>query len=451
MNSADILIIGGGPAAAVCAGTATTYYPDKNITIIKDTDPSVVPCGIPYMIGSLESPDKNIMSFGQLKTAGVEILIDRVEKLDRVKKNVQTAGNAVYNYEKLVIATGSYPLIPHIKGVELNNVFAVKKDFNYLKAMVDSIKRSNKIAVIGGGFIGVEFCDEISRLNNKDIYLIEMLPDVIANSFDKEFSDIAAGMLKQKGVNLITGVRVEELLGNKEVHKVKLSNGDLIDVDMVILSIGGRPNTRLAYDAGLSPGMGSGIWVDEYMRTEDDDIFAVGDCSGKRDFFTRKNTSVMLASTATAEARIAGSNLYELKVIRENKGTIAAYSTYLSGLVLASAGLTENTAKKEHFEFVVGEAEGVDKHPGALPGACRLKVKLVFSRQSGVIIGGQVSGGSSAGEIINIIGLAIQKNVSMSELESFQMATHPYLTPPPTKYHIVQAAMDAVNQCKKGG
>ena len=113
---------------------------------------------------------------------------------------------------------------------------------------------------------------------------------------------------------------------------------------------------------------------------------------------------------------------------------------------MGSAGLTENTAQKEGFEIVVGKAEAPDKHPATLPGMSKITVKLIFSKQSGILMGGQVEGGTSAGEIINIIGMAIQKRVSFSELETFQMATHPYLTAPPTMYPLVLAAQDAVGK-----
>jgi len=179
------------------------------------------------------------------------------------------------------------------------------------------------------------------------------------------------------------------------------------------------------------------------MRTIDPDIFAVGDCAGKRDFFTRKDAPILLASIATAEARIAGANLYQLKVVRENKGTIGIYSTYVDGLVLGTAGHTENSARREGFEIIVGNFEGVDKHPSAMPGASKIKVKLVFSKQSGIILGGQVAGGMSVAELINAIGIAIQKRISLTELETLQMATHPYLTSAPTMYPLVLAAQDA--------
>ena len=182
------------------------------------------------------------------------------------------------------------------------------------------------------------------------------------------------------------------------------------------------------------------------MRTLDPAVFAIGDCAEKKDFFTRRDLPVMLASTATAEARVAGASLFQLKVVRENKGTIATYSTYVDGLVLGSAGLTEATAKKEGFEVVVGLAEVTSKHPANLPGTVKIKLKLIFSKQSGILMGGQVFGGLSAGEIINIIGMAIQKRVSATELETLQMATHPYLTAAPTQYPLVLAAQSAIGK-----
>ncbi len=166
----------------------------------------------------------------------------------------------------------------------------------------------------------------------------------------------------------------------------------------------------------------------------------------KKDFYTRKDAPVMLASTGTAEGRIAGANLFKLKVVRENKGTIAIYSTFVDGLVLGSAGLTEDTAGRENFEIITGTAQAVDKHPATLPGAHQVDVKLIFSKKSGIILGGQVAGGMCCGELINIIGMAIQQRVSSTELETLQMATHPYVTAAPTKYPIVQAALDAAGK-----
>ena len=439
----DVLVIGAGPAGIISAVTARKYYPEKKIAVMKSIDKGVIPCGIPYMFASLKEPDENKLGNAALEKNNIEVIVDEAVNIDRVEKTITTKKENKFNYEKLILATGSEPITPPIKGIDKKGVYKIYKDMIYLKKLIEDVEKAKNVLILGGGFIGVELADEISKIKGLNVYLIEMLPEILANSFDPEFSKIAEEVLKLSGVKVLTNTRVEEISGGEEVEKVLFSDGTTITVDTIIIGTGGVPNTKIASDAELNLGRGKGIWVDEYMRTIDSNIFAVGDCAAKRDFYTHKEAPVMLASTATAEARIAGANLYRLKVVRENKGTIEIYSTCIDGKALGSAGLTENTAKKEGFEIVVGNSEAIDKHPPTLPGASKIKVKLIFSKNSGIILGGQVAGGISCGEIINLIGVAIQKRMSFAELETLQMATHPLLTSAPTVYPIVLAAQDA--------
>ena len=444
----DVIVVGGGPAGIVASLTAKKYYPEKEILLIRKVKNSVIPCGIPYMVASLKNPEDNKLGYAPLEKNRIETMVDEVIEIDRKNKKIKTKNEGEIEYEKLILATGAIPILPPIEGIEKKGIFPIIKDLDYLKLMIEEIRKSKNILVVGGGFIGVEFADEISNLENKNVFLVEILPELISNSFDHEFSQMAKEKLENKGVNVLTGVKVEKFIGDEKIEKVKLSNGEEIAVDIVILGIGAKPNTEIAEKSGIEINSGKGIVVDEYMRTNDPDIFAVGDCAEKKDFYTRRTIPVMLASTATAEARVAGANLFSLKVVRENKGTIAIYSTYVSGFVLGSAGLTERVAKKEGFEIVVGQTDGFDKHPSTMPGTNKVKVKLIFSKHSGIILGGQVAGGISCGEMINTIGVAIQKRVNISELETLQMATHPYLTSAPTIYPIVLSALDAIGKLK---
>lgn len=330
-NKVDILVVGGGPAGIVSAVTARKYYPAKKISLMKDVEKGAIPCGIPYMFASLKSPDENKLGNTPLEKNNIDVIVDEAIKIERKEKVVVTKTSKRYGYEKLILATGSSPIVPPIPGISKKGVYPIYKDMSYLKNSIEEIKKTKNVLIIGGGFIGVEFADEISKIDNMNVYLVEILPNMLANSFDMEFSAIAEETLKSKGVTLLAGISVEEILGSEKVEGVRLSDGREIPVDSIILGVGGIPNTKLATDAGLDLGKGKGIWVDEYMHTVDPDIFATGDCAGKRDFYTRKDAPVMLASTATAEARIAGANLYQLKVVRENKGTIAIYSTYIDG------------------------------------------------------------------------------------------------------------------------
>ena len=155
----------------------------------------------------------------------------------------------------------------------------------------------------------------------------------------------------------------------------------------------------------------------------------------------------MLASTATTEARIAGYNLFS-KNLQENKGTLASYSTKIGKLVLGSTGVSEKTAEKRNMEVISGVAQTADKHPGKLPNTSLINIKLIFSKKDKILLGGQVMGGDSVGEMINIISAAIQKKFTIKELESLQIATHPKLTAAPTTYPIINAAQNALQKIK---
>ena len=446
----DVIVIGGGPAGVISAVTARKYYGDKKILLIKSIEKGVIPCGIPYMFTTLEKPEDNAMGNMPLEKNNIELKVDEVIGIDREKKQVQTKGKEILEYEKLILAMGSDPIMPPIDGIEKKGVYPIQKEMDYLKNLKTEIQKARDIVIIGGGFIGIEFADELSLLKDTNITVVEFLPEILANSFDNEFSKLAREKIDEKGINIVTGKKVVKFNGGEKVESVSLSDNTEIPCQVVILGIGASPNAGIASKAGLDIGKSRGILVDEYLRTySDTDIFAVGDCAEKKDFFTRKRIPIMLASTACAEARIAGANLFELKVVRENKGTIATYSTKIDSLTLGSAGLTEQTAIKEGFEIVVGNAEGVDKHPGVLPDANKVKVKLIFSKQSGILLGGQVAGGDSAGEIVNIIGLALQKTTTLTELETLQIATHPKLTAAPTMYPLITAAQDALSKYGK--
>ena len=230
---------------------------------------------------------------------------------------------------------------------------------------------------------------------------------------------------------------------------VRLKGGEKIAADVVLVSVGAKPSTQLARDAGLRIVEGGSIWVDEYMRTTAEGVFAVGDCAVKRDFFTRKAIPVWLASTATAEARNAGTNIYGIRVLHQIHGTIAAFSTKIGEVYFASTGMTSRTCAKEAFRHVAATAQAPDRHPGSPPGARTLKLKLLFADRSGLTLGGQMSGGPSVGELINTVALAIQKGVSVRELDMMQIATHPMLTSAPTVHPLINAAHMALGKLRQ--
>ena len=445
MNKTDILIIGGGPAGAVAAITAEKNYPSKQVTLIRKEQKSIIPCGIPYIFHRLNSVEENVILDKSLLDNKVNLVVNKALKIIPKEKEVILKNKHVYNYDKLILALGSKPQLVPIPGIEKQGVWLIKKDYEYLKKFREAVLKSKKIVIIGGGFIGIEFAEELSRIKNLDISIIEMMDHCLITNFDKEFVLPAEEKIKNKGVKIYSGRKVEKIDGDKKVKYAKLDNGDKIPADLVILSIGVCPNINLAKEAGIKTEENGGIWVDEYLKTNMPDIFAIGDCAQTKDFITGKNTLIMLASVAASEARIAASNLYKLKIIRENRGTVGVFSTYIDGLVLGTAGLTEQRAKTEGFDYVIGEAQAPNHHPAKLANAELIKVKLIFAKSSeNLLLGGEIMGPESAGEMLNILAMAIQQKASLFDFNTWQIATHPLLTSAPTVYPFIAAAQNAI-------
>ncbi|MGI6321724.1 MAG: FAD-dependent oxidoreductase [Bacteroidales bacterium] len=449
MKTTDVLVIGGSAAGMVAALTGKSTYPQKSFTLVKKQKEMMVPCGIPYIFGTLDTVDQNIMPVDNMMAkAGVESIVGEVISINKENKTVELTGGETIKYDKLMLATGSVPIKPKwLTGVDKDNVFTIPKDKVYLAGMKEKLSSCKKVVVIGAGFIGVEFSDELAKRGH-EVTLVEKLPEILSLAFDEELSGRIEELLKSRGVKVITGNGISEILGEEKVKAVKLENGEVLESDAVVLSMGYKPNADLARKAGICVNESGFIVVDEYMRTHEKDIFAIGDCAQKRDFVTRARVATMLASTACAEARIAGMNLYKLNVVKTFSGTIAIYSTAIGNTGFGTAGITEARAKAECIDYVTGIFEGIDRHPGNLPDTHKQIVKLIAGRQSGVIIGGEVIGGLSAGELVNVIGLAIQNRMTVNSLLTFQIGTHPCLTASPAAYPLIRAAEIIANKLR---
>lgn len=444
MKSTDVLVVGGSAAGLASALASKSHYPGKSVTMVRKEKSVAIPCGIPYIFGTLEETNQDILPDGGLIKSGVEILVDEVTSVDGKAKTVCLKEGGELSYDKLIIATGSRPVLPGwLPGAQLENVFTVPKNLVYLDAMKKKLDGLENIVVIGAGFIGIEMSDELKK-TGKNVSLVELQANVLPLAFDPDIAGEAETILKDRGINVLTGHVVEEIVGVECVEAVKVARGDKVEIikaDAVILSMGYEPNVDLARDlADVTFNRDGFIKVDEYMRTDHPDVFAVGDCAEKRDFFTRKRSRAMLASIACAEARVAGMNLYKLSTLKTIGGTIAIFSTALNGTGFGAAGLTETLAREEGFDIIVGKFEGVDRHPGMLSNPHKQIVKLIAGRENGVILGGEVMGGSSAGELINIVGLIIQNKMNVNMLMTAQIGTHPMLTASPAAYPLIKAA-----------
>ncbi|RLC73426.1 MAG: pyridine nucleotide-disulfide oxidoreductase [Chloroflexi bacterium] len=443
------IVVVGGSAAGLTAGiTARRHYPGKDILLVREEKQVLIPCGIPYIFGTVGSPDKDLIPDAVLEKNGIELLLAKATDIDRENKVLHTTGGDV-GYERLIIATGSRPAMPPIPGFDLDGVYTVVKDVAYLSDLQQRLETSKDVVIIGGGFIGIEFADEINKAGDKNVTIIEMLPHCLALAYDEEFCVEMEKVLESRGVNIRTSSRVDKVAGDGKVEKVVLSGGDEIKADVVIVGIGAVANVDLAQKAGLRIGLTGNIAVDRTMQTSDENIYACGDCAEKISFFGGRPSPLKLASIATLEARIAGANLFGIR--RENVGTVGVWSTAVENTALATAGLTEGMAKKRGYDVVAVTIQGPNRHPGLMPGAVDTRVKLVFERNSGVILGGQVLSGQAAGEVSNIISACVQSRMTAEDIAMFQTGTHPALTASPIAYHMVNAAEMAIKQMRERG
>ena len=443
MEKHELVIVGGSAAGIQAAICAQKHHGLKDILVIRMEEKAMVPCGIPYIYGTLGAVEKNIMPDKLLGEA--QLKIGEVVSLDRSKKTVKLQGGEEIGYNKLVLATGSSPLKPPIPGIDKENVWFAWKNTDYLEELAKAIRGAGDIVVIGGGFIGLEFADECRKSGHK-VTVIELLEHCLQLVCSTDLCIRAEEALKENNINIITSNGVKSINGNGKAESVTLQSGEEIKCDMVLLGIGVVPNVKVAKDAGLDIGPTGGIKVDEFQRTTDPDIFAVGDCAEKYSFFNGLPVPVRLASVATREGKIAAANLFQPQW--RNIGTIGVFSTVMGDTALAMAGLTDTKAKELGYDVVIGEAQAASKHPGTMPDAHPMRVRLAFDRRSGKILGGCACCTHAVGEVANIIAAAIVNEMTMEQIAMFPMGTHPWLTASPLVYQFTDAASDALHKVK---
>jgi NADPH-dependent 2,4-dienoyl-CoA reductase/sulfur reductase-like enzyme len=450
-ESCDILIIGGGPSGGVCASIAKINNQNKKIVVIRENEKQLVPCSIPYVFGkTLGSVENGLAPCGLPANMDIDSKVGTVTDID-IDNKVAYYNDTQISFDKLVLATGSIPFVHKSlqHSLELEGVFTISKNVALIQKLKDYSQDKQNIIIVGSGFIGIEIAMEFAGIG-KNVTVVGGSKFILNRAFDADIAQEAQKIVLDAGVTYVGSDRVVEIIdknGDKIVNSVKLKSGRILDTDIVILATGYQPNTALADKAGISLGHYGGIWVDDYMRTQNQDIFAVGDCTARRGFISKAPSKVMLASTSSAEARVAGSSLYGIKYLKGMSGTISIFSTKIGDTVFASAGVTADKAEvKTNTTMIIGSFKGINRHPAKMPGTREQYVKLIVSRHSGQILGGQVIGGDEVGEIINLIGHIIESGKSVYSVMSMQVATQPMLTGAPTNYPLIMAAIMAIKE-----
>lgn len=415
------IVIGGGACGASAAARLRRLDDNAEIIILEGTDEiSIANCGLPYYCSDIiNSREKMIVSspkrFKDLLNIDVR-LNSRVTSIDKENKKVTVNDTQELSYDKLVIALGANPIIPPVKGVENKKIFTVRtlKNADDIKLQ---IKKSNAkhAVVIGGGFIGVEMAENFAHLGIKT-YLVE-LSNQILPPVDKEIAAAAHNILRDNGVELILNDGVKEFTDNEVV----LNSGDKIPYDIAVLSIGVKPETRLAKECGLKLGLRDALEVNEFMQTSDPDIYAGGDSVVVKDFVNQNDTLIPLAGPANRQGRIIGDNIAGYK--SEYKDTIGSAVVKIFDLTIANVGNNEKTLQKSNIPywktFVFSNS-----HAGYYPNATKTLFKFLFN-DKGKILGAQAAGYEGVEKRIDVIATIMRQGGTIQDMIDSELCYAP--------------------------
>ncbi len=442
MKKRDVVIIGGGPAGRVIVHVLHAQKRSLSVTLIKNEEINVNRCAVPYGMSGTKPIEKFQIPNTLVTDFGAELVIDQVERIDPVHKEVHTRQGEIFLYNNLVLATGSRPLIPPIPGVEAETIMPVRS-LKDLSRMRKYATKSKKAVVVGGGYIGLEVA-VVLRQMGLEVALVEMLPRILMATTEPEFIDKVEHTLVDRGITLLTGKRVVEFEhANGRGMKIKLDSGEALDADFAVLSVGVVPNTELAGAAGIQTSR-MGIVTDQGLRTSAEGVYACGDCAEKKSFITGVPARGEFGTNAVFMSKVVGQNILGFNkvfpgVINANASTVFDWS-------LGSAGLTEKMAHEAGIDTLTGSSEVLDRYP-MMDGVTPIRAKLVFDRSSSRLIGGSIlRKGSGAAQNVDFISFAIQMKVALEDLLVYQYATHPELAAKPSDNTYVFAAKDAAGK-----
>jgi len=390
---------------------------------------------------SIVNPDS---MFGDNK---IDLVIDRVARVDSRNRRAVLASGREIPYDKLVLSTGSTPVVPPIEGHGLRGVFTLRSlgDAEAVKGYMEKTG-ARDLVLIGAGFTGLELASllHVSRPDHYHTRVVEMCDHPLPLMVDPEFGKELHGYLEGRGLDLRMGRKVTRILDREgSVSAVELDSGERIDAEVVLVNAGTRPNIDLAMEAGLDVGR-HGIKVDRGLRTTDPDILAGGDCAEQRHAITGKPLAGRLRGPAVIQGRFIAKRIAGFDL--EFPGILNSSACKLFGRSIASTGFTEEQARKEGFETVAATVESRSKH-GMVPGAKPWTLKLVFDAGTRRLVGGQIlSDDEAPAKEIDALSALIQAERTIPDLTMFMTAGNPDLSSEPSREPIAVAAEQALQK-----
>lgn len=425
-----IIIIGGVAGGATTAARIRRVDESAEIILLeKGKYISYANCGLPYYIGGVieereklfvQTPEAFSTRFRvDVRTENEVIFIDRKRKTVTVRQSSEDTYEE--SYDKLLISTGASPVRPPLPGIDLSGIFTLRNvaDTDKIKAYIDS-HAPRKAVVVGAGFIGLEMAENLHAQGAK-VSIVEMGNQVMA-PIDFSMASLVHQHLMDKGVNLYLEQAVASFERNGKGLKVNFKNGQSIAADIVILSIGVRPETNLARAAELTIGPAGGIAVNAYLQTSDESIYAIGDAIEYRHPITGKPWLNYLAGPANRQGRIAADNILGAKIAYE--GSIGTSIAKVFDMTVASTGLPGKRLRVEGIEYMSSTIHP-SSHAGYYPDAMPMSIKITFDKQTGRLYGGQIVGYDGVDKRIDELALVIKHEGTIYDLMRVEQAYAP--------------------------
>jgi NADPH-dependent 2,4-dienoyl-CoA reductase/sulfur reductase-like enzyme/rhodanese-related sulfurtransferase len=427
------IIIGGVAGGASAAARLRRLDEKVQILIIEKGEYiSYANCGLPYYIGDvIHEREKlfvqNAKSFSDrfnvdIMTQSEVIEIDRKNKEVTIK-NLNTQHIFTEKYDKLILAPGSSAFIPPLEGINLPNIFTIRNvnDSDKIKELVITNKIKH-VTIIGAGFIGLEITENFSHLGIQTV-LIERSNQVLS-VVDYPFASLAKKALEEHNVSIKLNTSVLSFRKSESRNiSIQLSNNEQLETDLVILSIGVKPNSDLAKASGINIGENGGILVNKHLQTSDSNIYSIGDAIEFISPITKSIGPTYLAGPANKQGRICATNIVSNNR-HEYKGSINTAIVKIFDLTIATTGLSEKNLIKQKIPYNITNVFG-GSNAGYYPGAETLLIQLAYSPENGKILGGQVAGKKGIDKRIDIISLLIQQEGTIYDLAEFEHAYAP--------------------------
>lgn len=426
-----IVIIGGVAGGASAAARLRRLDENAQIIMIERTNYiSYANCGLPYYIGgsikdkavlTLQTPESFYARFRIDVRINQEVIeIDPSVKMVKVKN---LHNDTVYqeSYDKLILSPGAKPMMPPIAGIDNKNVFSLRNVENTFE--IDQfIKNHNvtKAVIVGAGFIGLEMAENLKE-RKIDVTIVQLMDQVMA-PLDKDMAAVVQNYLRNQEIKLLLETSVTKIIDKNGQTYVQLNNQEELECDLVIMAAGVLPENKLARQAGITLGLKDAIIVDEYMQTNVKDIYAIGDAVAIKHFITNQDAHIPLAGPANKQGRIVANHIYGLP--GRYKGSLGSSILKFFDLHIASTGLNEKEAIRAgiDYDYVVLTSAS---HATYYPDAKSMFVKILFEKNSGLLLGGQIVGFGGVDKRIDVLATAIRAKMTAFDLTELELAYAP--------------------------